>query len=383
VDLLSGQELEQLIGKPGGPCVSIFLPTHRAGAETRQDPIRLKNLIGEARDLLLAKGLRAAEADVILAPARDLLGDGVFWRHQGDGLAVFLSRETFHHYRLPLRFEELMVVADRYHVKPMLPLLTGDGRFYVLALSLNGVRLLRATRRGTGEVELPGVPGNLADALRHRDPEKQLQFHTGTSGRGDGGRPAVFHGHASEEDPKEHALRYFRQVDRGVAELLKGQRSPLLLAGVGYLLPIYREANTYPYLEEEGLTGNPEGLSDEELHERAWEIVQSRFSKTRREATTHYEQLAGTGRTSTDLGEIVPAAYFGRVDILFVALDSRQWGTFDPGTAEVSLHEEAASGDGDLLDCAAVQTLLNGGNVYALDHEEMPDGAIMASVLRY
>ena len=91
MDLLSGQELEQLIGKPGGPCVSIFLPTHRAGAETRQDPIRLKNLIGEARDLLLAKGLRAAEADVILAPARDLLGDGVFWRHQGDGLAVFLS----------------------------------------------------------------------------------------------------------------------------------------------------------------------------------------------------------------------------------------------------------------------------------------------------
>jgi hypothetical protein len=383
VDLLSRQELEKLIGKPGGPCVSIFLPTHRAGADTRQDPIRLKNLIGEVQDRLFAKGLRAAEADLILAPARDLLGDGVFWRHQSDGLAVFLSRAAFHHYRLPLRFEELVVVADRYHVKPMLPLLTGDGRFYVLALSLNGVRLLRATRRGIGEVQLRDVPRSLANALRHDDPERQLQFHTGTSGRGDGGRSAVFHGHASEEDPKEQALRYFRQVDRGVAELLKGERSPLVLAGVDYLLPIYREANTYPYLEEKGLTGNPERLGDEELHERAWEIVEPSFSKVRREATTLYEQLAGTGRTSTDLVEIVPAACFGRVDILFVALDSQRWGTFDPSTAEISLHEEAASGDGDLLDFAAVQTLLNGGKVYALGHKEMPGGAIIASVFRY
>jgi hypothetical protein len=30
-----------------------------------------------------------------------------------------------------------------------------------------------------------------------------------------------------------------------------------VLAGVEYLLPIYREANTYPHLLAEGIHGNP------------------------------------------------------------------------------------------------------------------------------
>jgi len=381
MELLPREELERLIEGHEGPCVSIFLPTHRAGTETQQDPIRLKNLLGEAREGLLAKGLRSTEADRILEPAQGLLADEVFWRYQSDGLALFLSRDDFRYYRLPLRFGELTVVVGRYHVKPLLPLLTGDGEFYVLALSQNEVRLLRATHHSVGEVELRDVQESLADALRHEDPEKQLQFHTGTSG-GRGGRAAVFHGHEAE-DTKDAILRYFRQIDRGIQEILKGSQALLVLAGVDYLLPIYREASTYPYLIEEGITGNPEGLSEEELHREAWTLVRPHFLEARREAFARYEQLAGTGQTSSDLREIVPAAYYGRVDVLFAAAGSRRWGAFDPGTGETELHEEAGLGDGDLLDFASVQTLLNRGTVYVLNSEDMPDGLVAASVFRY
>jgi len=380
MDLLPRGELEKLVEERGGPCVSIFLPTHRGGTQTQQDPIRLKNLLGEVREDLLAKGLRSTEVDQILEPARELLADNVFWRHQSDGLAVFLSRDDFHFYRLPLPFEELTVVADRYHVKPVLPLLTGDGQFYVLALSQNEVRLLRATRHSIGEVELVGVPESLADALKHDDPEKQLQFHTGTSG-GRGGRAAVFHGH--EADLKDAILRYLRQIDRGVREVLKGSQAPLVLAGVGYLLPLYREANTYLQLVEEGVTGNPQGLSEEEVHREVWAVVRPHFLKARREAVARYEQLAGTGRTSNELREVVSAAYYGRVDVLFAAAGARQWGTFDPSTGETRLHKERDFGDGDLLDFAAVQTLLNRGTVYVLHPKDMPSGAAVASMLRY
>jgi len=47
------------------------------------------------------------------------------------------------------------------------------------------------------------------------------------------------------------------------------------------------------------------------------------------------------------------------------------------------LHEEAKPGDEDLLDLAAVQTLLNGGTVYAVELEKVPDGASLAAVFRY
>src|SRR5215207_478989 len=101
MDLLPRGELEKLVEECGWPCVSILLPTHRVGTETQQDPIRLKNLLGEAREDLLANGLRSIEVDQILEPARELLADEVFWRYQSDGLALFLSRNDFRSYRLP------------------------------------------------------------------------------------------------------------------------------------------------------------------------------------------------------------------------------------------------------------------------------------------
>src|SRR5215208_2020314 len=321
MELLSRAELKTLIEEPEGLCVSIFLPTHQAGAQTQQDPIRLKNVLREAEEQLLAKEFRAPEAEELLGPARKLLDDSVFWRHQSDGLAIFLAAGVFRYYRLPLNFEDLVVVADRYYLKPLLPLLTGDGQFYVLALSQNEVRLLRATRH----------------SVRYDDQEKQLQFHTGTVG-GRGGRAAIFHGH-EPDDPKDDILRYFRQIDRGVQELLKGSQAPLVLVGVDYLLPIYREVSRYPHTIDEGVTGNPESLSPEELHERTWDAVRPRFSEAQQNAAARYRQLAGTGQTSRDVREIVAAAYYGRVETLFAASGTQQWGVFDPDTGDVDLYE--------------------------------------------
>lgn len=382
MDTLSRNELERLAEARGGPRVSLYLPTHRAGDGTRQDPIRLKNLISNARKRLVEAGLRTTEADDVLSPARDLLSDLAFWRHQSDGLALFLSGDSFASYRLPLRFDELAVVADRHHVKPLLPLLTEGGTFYVLALSQNEVRLLRATRRGVEEVALEDAPGSLSEALRHDDPERQLQFHTGTSGGG-GGRPAVFHGHDARPDPGEDLLRFFRQVDAAVTEKLKGQKAPLVLAGVGFLLPIYREASEHPDVLDEDVGGSPEASSPEELRDRAWEVVRPRFEEARREALARHARLAGTGQTSDGLAEIVPAAYFGRVEALFVARGSRRWGFFDPASGTAHEHGEPERGDGDLVDFAAVQTFLNGGAVHVLEPEEVPAGGPAAAVFRY
>jgi hypothetical protein len=50
---------------------------------------------------------------------------------------------------------------------------------------------------------------------------------------------------------------------------------------------------------------------------------------------------------------------------------------------EVQLHQDAKPGDQDLLDSAAVQTLLNGGSVYAVQPERMPVEAPLAALFRY
>jgi hypothetical protein len=164
---------------------------------------------------------------------------------------------------------------------------------------------------------------------------------------------------------------------------LKGKRAPLVLAGVEYLLPIYKEANTYQHLVDEGITGNQENSKPEELKSQAWEIVEPLFLQEQQEAIDHYKELTATGLTSTDIKEAVPAAYYGRVDQLFVAVGVQKWGSFDPDNNTIDVHSEAELGDEDLLDSAAIQTILNGGTVYAVEPEKVPDEAPLAAVFRY
>jgi hypothetical protein len=385
VNTLYRDDLEDLIKHQDGLRVSVYMPTHRKGVETQQDPIRLKNLLTKVEERLQDEGLRRPEAREFIAPAEKLLADNLYWQHQSDGLALFMAPDSFRDYRFPFAFEELVVVADRYHIKPFLPLLSGDGRFYVLAISQDEVRLLQGTRYSVGEVDLDGVPQSLAEALRFDDPEKRLQFHKASgASTGHGSRPAMFYGQGgATQDEKVDILRYFQQVAAGVEEMLAGERVPLVLAGVGYLLPIYQEANAYRHLVEEGIEGNPQEMSARELHQRAWDILQPRFLRAQEEAAARYRELADKDHASGDLEQVVPAAHFGRVESLFVARDLEEWGTLDPQTGRVERHREPEPGDEDLLDLAAVQTLLQGGDVYAIDSDQVPGSGPVAATFRY
>jgi len=381
--LLSKEELRTLMEKPEGWCVSMYMPTHRSFPETKQDPIRFKNLLREAEERLKAAGLRSPDAKKMLKQAQPLLKDSLFWQHQSDGFAAFVHSGGFSHYRLPLRLDELVVVADRFHIKPLLSLFSNDGRFFLLALSQNEVRLFLCSRYSTSELELEGVPESLSEALMYDDPEKQLQFHTRTPTVG-GGRAAIFHGHgAGTDDAKNNILRYFQQVDQGLREILREERGPLILAGVDYLFPIYREANSYSHLMDTGIAGNPEGWKAEELHAQAWKIVESHFLKAQEDVLAQYEQLKGSGRTSNDLKAIVQGAYEGMIDTLFVAAGIQRWGCYDSGMRTVHLHPHAEPGDEDLIDFAAVHTIFNRGTVYPMKPEDVPDRGAVAGIFRY
>ena len=379
MNVLTRNNLKSLMEAHKGPCVSVFMPMHRSGPETQQDPIRFKNLLREAEERLIARGLRTPEAKELLEPAERLLQDGLFRQHHSDGLAMFLSPEVFYYFLLPFVFEELVMVTDRFHIKPLLPLLSGDGRYFVLALSQNKIRLLQSTHYSVSELDVADLPENLAETLRDDDSWKDLHMHSALSGKGK--LSAITHG--DEVDSKENIRRYFRRIDRGLHELLRNERAPLVLAGVDYLHPIYKEVNSYPHLMDEGIAGNPERLSAGELHELTWTIVKPYFQKAQQEAVNRYKEFASSGQASNRIRRIIPAAYHGRIELLFVIPDLQQWGTFDPGTDEIHLHKKEKTGDEDLLEFAAIQTLLNGGTVYMVGAEKMPESDPFAAVFRY
>jgi len=383
MDRLSRRDLKSLMEHAPGTCISLYMPTYRAGAETRQNPIRYKNLLRQVEDHLQAAPLQSDEVRTLLEPLRPLADDNDFWQHQSAGLALLRGPDMSRLYRLPLAFEELVVVGEHFHLKPLLPYLSDNGRFYVLALSQNDLRMAQCTRYHASEIVLDHMPRSLAEALRYDDPERQLQYHTGTPGDR-GQRAAMYHGHGGRDDrAKDEILEYFRQVDRGLREILRDEQAPLVVAGVDYLHPLYREANTYPHLVETGITGNPEQWRIEALQEQAWPLVEPIFQKAQAEARAQYERYAGTGQASYDLASILPAAYEGRVETLFVAVGAQQWGRYDPATQQVQMDEEAGASSEDLLNLVALQTLLNSGTVYAVEPDAIPAPSPVAAVFRY
>lgn len=383
MNLPTKKDLKSLIEEQNGLRISIYMPAERAGREVRKNPIMFKNLVVEAENQLKSSGLNSQEIQKWLKPAEELLQDRFFWQHQSDGLALFLSSEKLLHYRVPYKFEKLIVVNQRFHIKPLLPLFSGDGRFYVLALSQNQVRLLQGTRYSVSDVDLEGVPQSLAEALQYDNREKQQQFHTETPHLR-GKRAAMFHGHGGKpEEAKENILRYFQILDKGLQEYLKEEKAPLVLAGVEYLQPLYKEANTYPNLVDKGVKGNPEELDDRTLHKKAWTVVQPLFQEEQRDAMRRYEELVTKEKASPDLKTIIPAAYHGRVAILFIGVGVQLWGYFNAQANKIRIEKKATSENEDLLDLAAVQTLLNGGTVYAMEPESLPDKTPVAAIFRY
>lgn len=372
--LLSIDELKTLVESPQSPCVSLYMPMQKAGPEVRQNPIRFKNLIREAENRLDAMEIRHTEAVEFLKQAHEL-DTSEFWENQDHGLVIFISPTVFRYYQLPVEFQELVVVSDQFHLKPLLQLINNDGRFYILALSQDHVRFFEATRYSANEVELRNVPKSMAEALQYDETAKA------------GVQAGSFHGQggADRDDHQKDILQYFHLIDDAVHEKLKNQKAPLVLAGVEYLFPIYRETNEYPHLVEEGINVNMDIVKPEELHDQALPIVEPLFHQEELDAMDRYHELAGadTGKASKDIKEIISAAYFQRVDSLFVPVGQQVWGEFDPDTMTVDLHPEPEPDDEDMLDFAAIHTLLNGGTVYAVEPDKVPDEAPAAAIFRY
>jgi len=196
----------------------------------------------------------------------------------------------------------------------------------------------------------------------------------------------MFHGQGpGDEEQKVWIEQYLNLVDTSLKEIFREQNAPLILAGVDYLLPMYRKVSEYQHIMEEGIIGNPDHLRPEELQEQAWRIVETYFQQETKKTVEQYQQLASTDKATDNVEEIVAAAFNGRVDKLILSVENQIWGAFNPKDGKVTRSSNGQSKIYNLalLDFTAMNTLQNGGTVYTLSQNEMPTDSPVAAVFRY
>jgi hypothetical protein len=372
------ETVAELLEPAMGPCVSLYAPLHPASAEARQDPIRLKNLRNAATEQLTHFGLSTKQSQQLLQPL-DVFFDGERPRPEhGRGVAVFLAPGIERTFFLASDVAEALFVDEQFHLRPLLPFLAEQDRFFVLALSQNAVRLLEGWSGGLVVREFDGLHSfDQTTAVNHL--ERGDKVHEGPASSRD--RLAA----ATKGPGKSTAdLRHFvREVAAAIDRRLHGQAAPLVLAAVDSMAQLWRQVSRYPHTIDALIQGNADYLSSAELHEKAWPLVQPVLEQERHAAAKRLRSGDNQPRYALDLPNVVAAAMHGRVDTLFVDCSQPRWGRVDPANGSVEVHDRKQPGDADLIEVAATETLRRDGHVFPLRPDNGSPSAAAEALLRY
>jgi hypothetical protein len=155
MDRLSMDKFKDMARVTRPYCISIFIPTHRAGKEVIEmiDQKNLKNQVKKVRSILSLSRADKDTVDELLKPIEDLIEDNSFWKHQSDGLAIFRNHDQFIYFTIPVYFDSYIYVNDHFYLLPLLPYINDDDKFYLLALSLSGAKLFEGFPHRIDEFE--------------------------------------------------------------------------------------------------------------------------------------------------------------------------------------------------------------------------------------
>ncbi|MCO6511375.1 MAG: hypothetical protein J5I65_11350 [Aridibacter famidurans] len=408
MDLLERDVKEKILSPAAKPCLSLYQPTHRKHPENEQDPIRFKNLVRELGDSL-SKSLEDEEVDTLLKPFRELEGDNDFWQHVLDGLVVLSCNGFFRTYRLQRPVPEIAVIADSFHIKPLMRIIQSSDRFQVLGLDRKKMRLFEGNRDAIAEVDLAdSVPATLEEALGSDLTEQHstVAAYGGTSARvpnpkpagsgrdaGGAGTPgagtqapaAMHHGHGGRSDEiDKDTRRFFQAVDRAVWDHYSAPSGlPLILASLPEYHGEFAKISNNKHLLERKIGKHPDSLDPDALRELAWEAFKPEYSSRLEKLTEELGTAKAHGNGSAEPAEIGRAIAEGRVRTLLVDADRQVPGKYDPEFGTIQEDDLAEPGTDDLLDDLAEAAFRKGADLVVVPSGDMPVDSGIAAIYRF
>ncbi len=374
-ELVSLPALQELIKSPG-PCITIFLPAYHPGQAAGTPVSFLKSDLREIEQRLLEADFSEEETNDILDPLYLLESDPDVFSGSQWGHAILRSPKVFKHFHLTQPVEPNVMLAGCFAVRELASELELPSEFYVLTISQKKVGLIRCAGHQAEEVPLPsGIPETFADAMKFERPDHNLANRS-ASGHNTGTMVAVRFGTGTErEKESDHLLDYYRAVDRGITSSFL-RKTSLILAGVQVDTDRFKAVSSNALLLSECIPGSKDVPHPHELLKPAYAILHRAHENREIATLKHDENRNGWARFSTHLENILKAAVEGRVQEVY--LDSAKQSA---GIVEADGYR--SFGAEDLLNFAAVQTMLHRGQLHEIPSAEMPLDAMALAIFRY
>lgn len=371
----------EILNETKAPFISLYQPTHRHKPDNKQDIIRFKNLIKEIENSL-GNSYSGKQIDTILEPFYALAEDIAFWNHTLDGLAVLATKDRGVIYKLQRPVKELAVVADSFHIKPLIRIFQSADRYQLLGLNRNEFTLYEGNRYGFAEIEMePGTPNTIEEVLGKDYIDKYLTSGTYAGAEGVG----AFHGHGGRKDEIDKSTRrFFNHVDRFILEnYSRPSGLPLILVSLTEYHSLFQNISRNPFLMKDGIKIAFDALSIEELKEKFWEKIEYLYLDKTKKLVESFEAARAKLLASDDLIEVARAAWENKIATLLIESDRIIPGHVNLTTGKLIRGDLEHPKHDDVLDDLAEMVFNSNGEVIALPKERMPSTTGVAATFRY
>lgn len=256
--------------------------------------------------------------------------------HIPGNFAIFRNLESFRIVRLPIAVEPLAVVADSFHVKPLLEWLQSEREFFFLGVEAEAVHLHYGNQSAFQHVDsIYFHPDHLRGAERRILASEVASWL----------KPLLLQFSADRS-----AHLYFAGDARFVRSVLRLARYPSEVRS-----PLFERY-------DQSLVAVACARIREKLQEDVRMILQDRV-----------DEISQERKTVSILSQIARAVVQGRVKKLLIAGDLRIFGKFDRRNGVLSIYSrDLDHEDDDILDDLAQEVLRRGGDVVVVDHASMP-----------
>ena len=372
---------DKILDTNNPPCISLYQPTHRHRPENKQDLIVFKNLVRKIENSLKLK-YPSRKIQPLLEPFRVLAEDRPFWEHALDGLALLANEDRCVVYRLQRPVKEVAIVADTFHIKPLIRVFQSADRYHLLGLNRETFNLYEGNRYGFEEISLPpDVPRTAREVIGEEEYERQISLapHSRFSGA------PIFYGHTEKnEEIDKNTEKFFRFVDKFVLDnFSRPSGLPLMLVALPEYHGLFHKLSRNPFLMKEGLKVAHSPDTTPQLKEAVWEILEPTYLEKTRVLVEKYEEARAKWLATDDLSQIARAALQNNVKHLMIEADRQIPLTINPNTMELEESDLDNPEHDDLLDDLAELVFRSKGEVVVLPKERMPSDTGAAAIFRF
>jgi hypothetical protein len=376
---ISHSDIQTLTEHQDGPAISVYMRTQ--GSDFADNRAHLKYLLTKAREEL-TEFASYKEKHEALYPAYRLLHDRDWWERTDAGVAIFSTHDSLRAFHVAFEPHEQIIASNHFHILPLLESMNHSAVYYILALSTKHSRVLRSDGHDIEEVSIANMPSSIdtfvgseaSTKTQHQHPH----LHKALRRVRDGGRRAI-----QRERQGVAEEQYLHAIHDAVDSFFTNKHAPVVVAGSKKVAALYRKLADVPYLHKEAITGNPDKMQLMALRNKANDLLDNYFSTRELAAQSHFLKLSAASpeRIVYGLQAVIQSIYAGRVQAIFIDRSATLWGKMQRSI--VQLHKRRFSGDDNLLDIAASETLKRKGAVFTIDHTDLPQNSGLAAILRY